>query len=186
MSSKKLETLEILLEYGICDTQRTIYLNGEINEVTGSHVQRGLGFLDSGSGDIKVIINTPGGLVSEMFAIYDSIRACKNKIITIGTGEICSAGCLILVAGDVRQCYQNSWFMSHSSSMTIGNLDTWALDDRIKAMKEQENRWAELMASRTKMPIKWWLNVHKKNKRELWLSANEMVAHGIVDSIITN
>ena len=120
--------------------------------------------------------------MSEMFGIYDIITTRKNHIITIGFGEIASAAGLILACGDERKSTENSFFMAHESSSIIEGPKS-LVNDKIAVWDRQNKKWADLMARHTKHDAKWWIS-QWKNKRETWFDAEEMVTHGIIDSIV--
>jgi len=187
------EAMDHMLVFGVDTKTRKVVLHGAMatdEEDYGKNpvqiVIKALLALDRTEGDIELWINSPGGLVSEMFALYDVIRTRKNKVITVGFGEICSAACLPLVAGDKRLVLENSWFMSHEPSISSARA-IWDAKTRLKAEEMMNDRWAELMAKHTAHTKRWWLDVHdKKESRELWLTARQMVStrHRIADAIL--
>lgn len=116
--------VDTLFDRGLDLRNRRVFLHSDLEgrEKAGDsavvQVTRALLFLDKTDNEIELWINSPGGEMAEMFGIYDIIRGLKNKITTIGFGEICSAACLLLACGDKRKVTKNSWFMSHT-----GNID---------------------------------------------------------------
>lgn len=195
---KKHENLDFLFDRGLDLEKRRVFLHGDLEtssslreyfegSVSDSPVEnvvRSLLYLDNSSGDIELWINSPGGLLYEMFGLYDIIQSLTNTVRTIGFGSICSAAGLILACGDQRVAFPNSSFMSHSGSGEIvGNF--YELTNSKNQLEVVENRWATLMAKHTKHSKKWWKDLHKGEIRELWLDAKQMVRHGIVDSIWT-
>lgn len=191
MAQRDTSIFEILIKYGIDLRQRRVYLHWgmESGEAPGEgaieHVVRGLHQLDKTPGPIQLWINTPGGDVMEMFALYDVIRACENEIWTIGFGEVCSAGGLILTCGDRRFATENCWFMAHNCWGGVdSSSDLPTLEVQVEAVRRAWNRWSKLMERHTTHTAKWWLEF-PNNKRELWLSAKQMIQkqHGIIDAI---
>lgn len=65
--------------------------------------------------EIVVNITSPGGLVSEGFAIHDMLKNSGKKIITKGTGIVASIATVIFLAGDERLLSENAEFMIHNS-----------------------------------------------------------------------
>lgn len=183
--------LDTLLQYGIDIRERRIYLHSpmEFGDKPGEgvieHVVRGLHQLDKATDPIQLWINTPGGEVSEMFGLYDVIRGCKNEIVTIGFGEVCSAGGLILACGDRRYATENCLFMAHNCSAGVSGSDELPVAEaQIEATRRAWNRWAVLMERHTTHTAEWWREFPDR-KRQLWLNATEMKQkqHGIVDAV---
>ncbi len=158
--------------------------NDELGRNTPESVARGLLYLDRSPGEIELWISTVGGDLSAMFGLYDIVRTRENPVHTIAFGDVCSAGCLVLVAGDRRSATQNSWFMSHAECGHGGCPTVWDQADRTRALVRMEKRYAELMAERTRKDLDYWTKIHQGRTRELWLDAKQMVRYGIVDEII--
>ncbi len=199
MSERTTEILDFLFEYGLDLRGRRVFLHWPMEgggddesflapgQGPCEQVIRGLLQLDkttgAGDGHIELWINTPGGLVTEMFAIYDVIRSLDNDVWTVGFGEVCSAGCLLLVSGDRRFATPNCAFMSHDcSDELIGEISV--IEARLRESRRQWTRWAKLMAKHTAHTQKWWQTIHDE-KRELWLDSDQMKAKGmgIIDGI---
>ena len=176
--------LDALLEHGLDLRSRRVYLHGMLgaeDDVVERTVTRGLHLLDRSTGVIELWICSNGGATDEMFALYDVIRGLENKVTTVGFGHIASAACLLLVAGDRRLCTPNAYFMSHDDHWDLeGEREQHRVSLRIA--DRQAARWNELMGARTKKSAKWWADT-TRTKRELWLDAKQMLAHGIVDEI---
>ena len=177
-------TLETLFEHGLDVRRRRVYVHGELGgeDVTSYDAVRALNYLDHNPGPIEIWINTPGGAIEEEFGLYDVIRGLKSQITTVGFGMVCSAGVLLLAAGDKRVALSNCWMMSHDFG-TWHDGEGYAVEDRMAAEKRMRKRWAELLAGHTEKTAEWWLSEHKARHRELWLNANQMLAHGIIDEI---
>lgn len=177
-----LSSLEICLEYGVDVVNRTLYLHEDIDDVSTSNIIKGLTLMDKTAGDIRVEINSPGGSLPHMFAVYDAIRACKQKVITVGTGEIASAAGLVLVSGDERYATRNAWFMAHGILGGVGEDDDIRVAKaRIDTILRQDKAWVALMAKHTKLPEKWWIKNVAESKKEVWFNAEQMKEHNIID-----
>lgn len=183
-----IDSIKLTIDYGIDTKARRIFFHGDLEhreEPGDSYVEKvtkGLLLLDNSEGPIELWINSPGGYMSEMFGIYDIITTRKNHIITVGFGEIASAAGLILACGDERKTTENAYFMAHESSSILEGPKS-LVNDQLAVWDRQNKKWADLMARHTKHDAKWWIN-QWKNKRETWFDAEEMVTHGLVDSII--
>lgn len=153
-------------------------------------VVRNLLFLDRTQGDIELWINTPGGSVDEMWAIYDAMRVADNAIHAVAFGNVSSAGCLLL-AGATGTRYATPFcsFMWHGGSEGALWISPHEFQDRAAWYKREFERWIDAMARHTKPPGCRSLESRRDfwrehaRARELWLDAEGMRRHGIVDSI---
>lgn len=184
-----------LHDHGIDITQRRVFLTGPVQDssIVAESDGEAVGFTDAvvlnllwldshGEGDIELWINTPGGDFLEMWAIHDVIRTMKNKVNTIGYGQVASAGCLLLACGTgKRWCMPNSWFMWHGGSESFFDLRPREAQQRAKWMEDTTTQWVNLMAKYTEKPASFWRA--KCHDYELWLDAHGMLEHGIVDFI---
>jgi ATP-dependent Clp protease protease subunit len=155
-------------------------------------VVKNLLWMDTTPGQIELWINTPGGVLEEMWAIYDAIRTATNHILTVALGNVSSAGCLLLAAGTgVRYAMPSASFMWHGGEECIPWTSITELEDRAAWARRETDRWVTTMARHTKPP--GCRTVAKREAfwrehtvaRELWLDAKQMVQHGIVDEIWT-
>ena len=121
--------LSHLINLGVDEGQRTIYLDGEIEEDSGSWFNQIVCHM--GPEQINVHINTPGGDEVSMFAIYDVIQRHGN-IKAYGFGQVCSAGVLILAGCQDREVAPSTILMSHESHGSAGELGYQAAKDRRK------------------------------------------------------
>ncbi len=184
----ELAKLNMTFDRGVDLDNRIIYIFGEINDSMAENVIMSLQHLsitDPLAG-ITIMINSEGGTVSAMFAIYDAMRACINEITTIGIGEVCSAAGLLLVAGDKRLASRNCLFMAHQM---IGgyspdeNIDT--IEAQVAANKMCWDRWAVAMAEHTNQKVNYWKRELPSKLNELWLPVEKMKMpkYGIVDGV---
>jgi ATP-dependent Clp protease protease subunit len=155
---------------------RTLYIFDGIDENMSESIVMGLNYLSRTDGPITMLINSQGGSVSDMFAIYDTMQACQNEITTIGIGEVCSAAGLLLVGGDFRLVSRNCLFMAHQVTggyNTDENLNT--VEAQIKAVRVCWDRWAKCMAEHTALPLNYWKRDLPTKDSELWLPAEKMI-----------
>lgn len=187
------ELIEAWLNHGIDARDRRVMLWGPPE--SGSKITlgssdglvaaaaRALLLLDRTAGDIEFWITTPGFDHGEMFALYDVVRTRRNRVMTVGFGEVCSAGVLILAAGDRRVAAPNLWVMSHAPQPSVdGELP--AVDQYLSAVRRQDRRWARLMAKHTRKTEDFWRRIHRERYRELWLDAEQCRRFGIVDEVL--
>lgn len=116
---------DTFLNHGVDLRNRIIVLEGESddNEVDyhmALQAVKQIMYLDSyGEKPLKVIINSPGGWVSQGMAIYDAICGCHNDVIGLVVGEAYSMASIILQACDTRIMTPNSTLMIHNGSTGI-------------------------------------------------------------------
>ena len=165
--------------------ERIVLLCDEVNDVTASLVVAQLLFLDSEdpTKDIQLYINSPGGSVTAGMAIYDTMQLVRADVSTICMGMAASMGAFLLAGGTKGKRYvlPNAEVMIHQPS---GGSQGQATDIKIQAehilaMKERLNR---ILAENTGKPLEV---IEKDTDRDNWLTAEEAVAYGLVDEIIS-
>ena len=133
--------------------------------------------------DVALYINSPGGAVSGMLALYDTIQYIKPDVSTICVGQAVSAGALLLAAGKKgkRFALSNAKIMIHQPS---GGAIGTAIDVDIEAkeLMKTRKRLNEILAKHTGQPIE---KVEKDTARNFWMSAEEAKAYGLIDKVIT-
>lgn len=164
---------------------RIIFLGEEVNETTASLTVAQLLFLEAEdpSKDIHLYINSPGGVVSAGFAIYDTMKYIKCDVSTICIGMAASMGAFLLAGGTKGKRYAlpNSEIMIHQPS---GGAQGQATDIQITAeniikTKERLNR---ILAENTGKPIEV---IAADTERDNYMSAEEAKAYGLIDEVIT-
>ena len=164
---------------------RTVLVFGEINMRLAERVTAQLLALAAdGEGDIKVIINSPGGHVESGDTIHDMIRYCGPQVKVIGTGWVASAGAHIYLGApkENRLCLPNTRFLLHQP---MGGVRGQASDIQIEAeeivkMRERVNR---MISKETGQPYD---KVVKDTQRNFWMSAEQAVEYGVVSKIISS
>ncbi len=162
---------------------RELFVSEEITESFGDWFTVTLRYLESLNVEpVTIWINTPGGDVQSMFTFHDLVQASPCKITTIGTGQVCSAGVLMLACGNKRLVTESTILMSHRGEDAItGSLE--AMEAQMKVVKWAEKHWAELMARYTPQDEKYWFQLGKKNA-EWWVTGGHaIVEEGIADGI---
>jgi ATP-dependent Clp protease protease subunit len=182
----ELAKLSMTFDRGLDIDNRIIYIFDEIDEGMSEDVIKSLSYLSATEGKITIMINSLGGSVSDMFAIYDAMRACHQHIVTIGIGEVCSAAGLLLVAGDRRLASKNCLFMAHQVSGGYGIDEQLGTAERqLAAVRVCWDRWAKCMAEHTNKTENYWKKELPSKIDELWLPPEKMVldTYGIIDGI---
>lgn len=163
---------------------RIIFLSGPINDPLANTVVAQMLFLDSKDSkkDIKLYINSPGGIVSSGLAIYDTIQYVKAEVMTICVGTAASMAAVLLAAGakGKRILLPNSVVLLHQ---IMGGAEGQAIDVEIQArhilkVKEQINK---IISFHTNKPIE---QIAKDTDRDFYLDADDAVKYGVADKIL--
>lgn len=166
--------------------ERVIFLCGQVEDHMANLIVAQLLFLESESPekDIYLYINSPGGSVTAGLAIYDTMQFIKPNVSTVCIGQAASMGAFLLSGGEKgkRYCLPNSRVMIHQP---LGGFQGQASDFEIHAkeilyIKEKLNR---LMADHTGQPFE---KVAEDTDRDNFLSAQDAVEYGLVDSILSH
>jgi len=173
---------EMFLEYDIDVEGRRLYLGEEIDDNVCANMIKGFRVLDKTLGPIWLEICCSGGSVANMYAIYDTMRACNNEVYTLGKGHVCSAAGLLLVGGDKRYATENCWFMAHEGTSGADEGSNVTTLTRAHVYAKMDKQWAELMAKHSLKNVKWWVANAIESKKELWWNVDDMLTNGIIDS----
>jgi len=162
---------------------RIIFITGMIASNTADSVVAQLLFLESADPDkdINIYINSPGGHIDAMYAIYDTMNYIKPEIATIGYGTCASAASFLLAAGTKGKRYalKNSNIMIHElSSGTQGKYN-----DIKTEMKHLDALYGKMAKQYVKMTGQSLKKVKEDMERDYHMSANEAKKYGIVDSV---
>lgn len=166
--------------------ERVIFLVGPVTEVSANLIVAQLLFLESENSDkdIHFYINSPGGVVSAGMAIYDTMQYIKPDVSTLCIGQAASMGSLLLAAGTngKRFCLPNSRVMIHQP---MGGFQGQASDIEIHAREILflKGRLNEILAKHTGQSIQ---SIEKDTDRDNFLSAEESVKYGLIDSVLAN
>lgn len=166
--------------------ENVIFLVGQVEDYMANLVVAQLLFLESENPDkdIHLYINSPGGSVTAGMAIYDTMQFIKPDVSTMCIGQAASMGALLLTGGakGKRYCLPNSRMMIHQP---LGGYQGQATDIEIHAREiiEMKHRLNEIMAYHTEKPIS---EVEKDTDRDNFLTAEQAVAYGLVDKVISH
>ena len=166
--------------------ERIIFLGEEVNDTTASLVVAQLLFLESEdpNKDIHLYINSPGGMVSAGFAIYDTMKYVKCDVSTICIGMAASMGAFLLAGGTKgkRFALPNSEIMIHQPS---GGAKGQATEIEIVAenILKTKKKLNQILSENTGKPIEV---IEKDTDRDNYMSAEEALEYGLIDKIVTS
>lgn len=163
--------------------ERIVFISGEINDSLANSVIAELLYLDSvNHDDISIYINSPGGSVTSGMAIYDTMNFIQSDVSTICCGIAASMAAFLLSSGTIGKRYvlPNADVMIHQP---LGGAEGQATDikiasDRIVDIRHRINK---ILSKNTGKNLK---KIEKDTERDNYMSAEEAVEYGLVDSII--
>jgi len=166
--------------------ERVVFLVGPVNEVSANLIVAQMLFLESENPekDISFYINSPGGSVSAGLAIYDTMQFIKPDVSTLCVGQAASMGAFLLGAGAKKKRFAlpNSRVMIHQP---MGGFQGQASDIEIHAREILflKGKLNEIKAKHCGQDIK---NIERDTDRDNFLSAEQALAYGIVDKVLSS
>jgi ATP-dependent Clp protease protease subunit len=167
--------------------ERIIMLNGPVEDQMANVIVAQLLFLESENPDkdISLFINSPGGVVTAGMSIYDTMQFIKPDVSTYVMGQACSMGSLLATAGakGKRFMLPNARHMIHQPS---GGARGQATD-----MQIQVEEIIKMKKSLTEIYVKHnsrgktFAQMTADMERDKFMSADEALAYGLIDKIIT-
>lgn len=165
--------------------ERIVFLGEEVNATTSSLIVAQMMFLEAEDPDkdIHFYINSPGGSVTDGYAIYDTMHYVKCDVATYCMGMAASMGAFLLAGGQKgkRFALPNAEVMIHQP---LGGAKGQATEIEIAAKqilrtKENLNR---ILSENTGKPIEV---IARDTERDNWMTAQEALDYGLIDKIIT-
>jgi ATP-dependent Clp protease, protease subunit len=166
---------------------RVIFLDREITDNVASTIASLMYLLDREDQEepISLWINSPGGGISDCFAIYDMMYRVKAPIRTVCVGAASSCAALLLSAGTKgeRFCMSHSRVMIHD--VQISNLGGSGsdIDVETKEINSLRNMFNEIMARHTGQTLS---KIKRDVQRDYYMSAEQAKEYGVVDKIMPN
>ena len=163
---------------------RIIILNEEVNNASAGVIVAQLLYLEGQDPekDISLYINSPGGVITDGMAMYDTMQYIKCDVSTICLGMAASMGAFLLAAGakGKRFALPNSEIMIHQPS---GGAQGQATDISIHAnhilrVKDKLNR---ILSEKTGQPLEV---IARDTERDNFMTAQEALEYGLIDKVI--
>ena len=135
--------------------------------------------------DINIYINSPGGDINSLFAIYDTMQFIKNDIATICLGQAASAAAVLLAAGTKgkRLALPHSRVLLHQPYGQVGYGQVTDLEIAAKEILRMRDLLEEILASQTGQSTE---RIHTDTDRDFVLEAQEALEYGIIDDVISS
>ena len=168
---------------------RIVMLNSDVNNQSANSIIMQLLVLsaEDPNADIYFYINSPGGSVMDGLALFDTMNAIPNDVVTICLGSAASMGSFLLSGGTIGKRYSlpNSRLMYHQVMSGINSgtqyVDMETSVKETKKLYEKLNHYlSEFTSGKTDFE-----EMKKKTDRDWWLSPEEAIEEGFIDKVIT-
>ena len=135
--------------------------------------------------DINIYINSPGGDITALFAIYDTMQFIKNDIATICLGQAASAAAVLLAAGTKgkRLALPHARVLLHQPYAQVGYSQVTDREIAAREIMRMRDILEEILAGHTGQPIE---RIHADTDRDFVMEAQEALAYGIIDGVISS
>mgnify|MGYP001547631760 CR=1 FL=1 len=167
---------------------RIVMLNGPVEDHSANLVVSQLLFLESENPDLDITfyINSPGGVITAGMSIYDTMQYIKSDVCTVVMGQACSMGSFLAQAGAPNKRYllPNSRHMIHQPS---GGARGMASDIEIsyREIMYWKKKLTELYVYHN-TANKTYADFERDMDRDTFMSADEALAYGLADKVITS
>ncbi len=165
---------------------RIVFLGTPIDDQVGNLIMAQLLYLESEDPDkdIHLYINSPGGIMRTVFAIYDTIQYVKPDVSTIVMGQAASSAAVLALAGAKGKRYALPYarILLHQPH---GGVEGQAVDIEIQAREIVRSRelMNEIISKHTGQPLE---KVAKDTDRDFILAADQAKEYGILDEVISS
>ena len=166
--------------------ERIVFLGEEVNQTTSSLIVAQMMFLEAEDPDkdIHFYINSPGGSVTDGYAIYDTMHYVTCDVATYCMGMAASMGAFLLAGGEKgkRFALPNAEVMIHQP---LGGTKGQATEIEIAAKQIHRTRenLNRILSENTGRPIE---EIARDTERDNWMTAQEALDYGLIDKIITS
>ncbi len=135
--------------------------------------------------DINIYINSPGGDITALFAIYDTMQFIKNDIATICLGQAASAAAVLLAAGTKgkRLALPHARVLLHQPWGQVGYGQVTDLELAAKEILRMRDLLEQILSEHTGQTIE---KIHADTDRDFVIEAPQAVEYGIIDEVISS
>jgi ATP-dependent Clp protease protease subunit len=165
--------------------ERKIFFWGVVHDQSAKEIVNKLLYLEAmkPGEEIKLFINSPGGVVTSGMVIYDTMKMISSPVSTICMGMAASMGSILLSGGTKgkRFIYPHGEVMIHQPS--IGGAQGTSADLEILATQiaKTKDLGAQILSKNCNQPLE---KVMRDFDRDYWMNAQEAVEYGIVDGVL--
>ncbi len=167
--------------------ENIIFLQTPVDDTVASLISAQLIFLESENPDkdINIYINSPGGDITALFAIYDTMQFIKNDIATICLGQAASAAAVLLAAGTKgkRLALPHARVLLHQPSGQVGYGQVTDLELAANEIQRMREILDGILSEHTGQPIE---KINVDTDRDFVMEAQEALEYGIIDQVISS
>jgi ATP-dependent Clp protease protease subunit len=164
--------------------ERVVFLGGELTDELANLVVAQMLFLESEDAqrDIALYVNSPGGDVTALFAIYDTMQAVKPDVATWCVGQAASGAAVLLASGAAgkRHALPTSRILLHQPWGGTGQGQSIDIKIRAEEIVRQRRLMEEILARHTGQTIE---RIHQDLDRDFILSPEDALAYGAIDQV---
>ena len=170
--------------YSLLLKERIVFLGTPIDDNVANLIVAQILYLDREDPDreIKLYIQSPGGVIYAGLAIYDTMQAVRSPVSTIAIGSTASMGTVLLAAGTPGRRYAlpNATIHLHQP---LGGARGQASDIQIQAEEilRLRKRLNDILAQHTKQPLE---RIERDTDRDFFMDAQMAKDYGLVDEVI--
>jgi ATP-dependent Clp protease, protease subunit len=166
--------------------ERIIFLGVQIDDASANDVMAQLITLESidPDRDILMYINSPGGSMTSMMAIYDTMQYIQPEIQTFCLGQAASAAAVLLAAGTrgKRMALPNSRILIHQPAVESGYGQSSDLEIQAREILRMRTAMERVIAAHTGKDED---QVRRDVERDKFFTAEEAKEYGLVDEVLT-
>jgi ATP-dependent Clp protease, protease subunit len=166
--------------------ERIIFLGVQIDDASANDVMAQLITLESldPDRDILIYINSPGGSMTSMMAIYDTMQYIQPEIQTFCLGQAASAAAVLLAAGTKgkRMALPNSRILIHQPAIESGYGQSTDLEIQAREIQRMRQAMEMVLARHTGRDE---AEIRRDIERDKFLTAAEAKDYGLVDDVLT-
>jgi ATP-dependent Clp protease protease subunit len=163
---------------------RIIFLGTSVDDRAANDVMAQLLYLDYDlpDRDISLYINSPGGSITAMTAIYDTMRFVSADIQTVCLGQAASAAAILLAAGTPgkRMMLPNARVVIHQPALDVAQGPTSDLEIQAREILRARTRMVEILAEHTGQSTD---RIRADIDRDIILTGADALAYGLVDEL---
>ena len=172
--------------YSLLLKERIVFLGTGINDQVANAIIAQLLFLDreDPERDINLYINSPGGVITAGFAIYDTMQLIRPKVSTICVGMAASMGTVLLCGGakGKRYALPNSTIHMHQA---LGGTQGQASDIEIAAREiiRMQDKIRSIISEHTGQSYE---KIARDTDRDFYMSSEQAEEYGIIDVVMSS